>query len=322
MKKAVLVPVYFKSGRNDDYNKQLEAIKTLLTDEADFLEPAALGTQIPEKADAIVFPQVLGDAYKQVKDFKKLKLPLLLVTSEFGTVSMWDWEIASFLRTKGVNTIAPYNLDQTKKLCRSLSVKKELKSSKFLIFQDNPGQGFQAEIFKRFYWWEDECTELMHKKFGVEIVKKSFKELAQNAKNVPDNQVKDILEKRNISTGCCLPEKSLSSAIKMYVALKNEIDQDSSINGMGTNCLNESHFSDTTPCLAWSMLYDETGIMWACEADTMSLITEYILNKSLKAPIIMTNIYPFLMGMAALKHEKIPHFPEVDSWTGRTVKMV
>ena len=313
MKKAVLVPVYFKSGRNNDYNKQLEAIKTLLADEADVLEPAALGTQIPEKADAIVFPQVLGDAYKQVKDFKKLKLPLLLVTSEFGTVSMWDWEIASFLRTKGVSTIAPYNLDQTKKLCRSLSVKKELKGSKFLVFQDNPGQGFQPEIFKRFYWWEDECTELMYKKFGVEIVKKSFKELAQNAKNVPDNQVKDILKKRNMSTGCCLPEKSLSSAIKMYVALKNELEQDNSIKGMGTNCLNESHFSDTTPCLAWSMLYAETGIMWACEADTMSLITEYILNKSLKAPIIMTNIYPFLMGMAALKHEKIPHFPEVDS---------
>jgi hypothetical protein len=313
MKKTILVPVYFKSGRDNDYNKQLEAIKALLVDEAEVLEPVALGAQMPEKADAIVFPQVLGDAYKQVEDFKKLELPLLLVTSEFGTVSMWDWEIASFLRTKGVNTIAPYNLDQTKKLCRSLSVKKELKGSKFLVFQDNPGEGFQPEIFKRFYWWEDECTELMHKKFGVEIVKKSFKELAQKAKNVPCNQVKDVLEKRNISTGCCLSEKPLSSAIQMYVALKNELDQDSSIKGMGTNCLNESHFSDTTPCLAWSMLYEETGIMWACEADTMSLITEYILNKSLNAPIMMTNIYPFLMGMAALKHEKIPHFPEVDS---------
>lgn len=27
---------------------------------------------------------------------------------------------------------------------------------------------------------------------------------------------------------------------------------------------------------------------------------------------MMTNLYPFLMGQAALKHERIPHFPEVE----------
>jgi hypothetical protein len=32
----------------------------------------------------------------------------------------------------------------------------------------------------------------------------------------------------------------------------------------------------------------------------------------LSAPIIMSNIYPFLMGNAALAHEKIPAFPDVD----------
>lgn len=52
--------------------------------------------------------------------------------------------------------------------------------------------------------------------------------------------------------------------------------------------------------------------MWACEGDTMSLVTKFIINRSLDAPIIMSNIYPFLMGGAALKHEKIPYFPEVE----------
>ena len=27
---------------------------------------------------------------------------------------------------------------------------------------------------------------------------------------------------------------------------------------------------------------------------------------------MMTNLYPFLMGQAALAHERIPHFPAVD----------
>ena len=42
------------------------------------------------------------------------------------------------------------------------------------------------------------------------------------------------------------------------------------------------------------------------------MLTKYILNGSLDAPIMMTNLYPFLMGQAALKHERIPNFPDVD----------
>jgi hypothetical protein len=42
------------------------------------------------------------------------------------------------------------------------------------------------------------------------------------------------------------------------------------------------------------------------------MLTKYILHKSLDVPIMMTNLYPFLMGQAALAHERIPHFPEVE----------
>lgn len=81
--------------------------------------------------------------------------------------------------------------------------------------------------------------------------------------------------------------------------------------GVGTNCLNESFFSDTTPCLAWDMLFEEREILWACEADILSLLTECIVYYPLKAPVMMTNIYPFLMGEAALRHEPIERFPDV-----------
>ena len=45
----------------------------------------------------------------------------------------------------------------------------------------------------------------------------------------------------------------------------------------------------------------------------MSMISKHILHKSLGAPIMMTNLYPFLLGNAALKHEHIESFPEVES---------
>jgi L-fucose isomerase-like protein len=79
----------------------------------------------------------------------------------------------------------------------------------------------------------------------------------------------------------------------------------------GINCLNESHFSDTTPCLAWNWLYQDIGLTWGCEGDTMAMLTHHILHQSLPAPIMMTNMYPFLLGQAALKHERIVAFPEV-----------
>src|SRR5260370_25388303 len=309
--KARLVPVYFKSGQDADFTKQVDKLKGLLTDEAELLDPVALGSRLTD-AEAVVFPQMLGDAYRQLAEIKALELPLLIITSEFGTVSMWDWEVGSYLRSEGVETIAPYNLDQTKKICKALGVKKQLAQMKFMVFQDNPGEGFQASIFKRFYWWEDECVQRMLAKFGITIVKKSFKQMGAEAQQIPDQEAESVWEtwraRLNIDG---IWTRARNSALKVYIRLARELDQDDTIKGMGINCLNESHFSDTTPCLAWNMLYEERGLIWGCEGDIVSMLTKYILHKSLDVPIMMTNLNPFLMGQAALKHERIPNFPDI-----------
>ncbi len=110
-----------------------------------------------------------------------------------------------------------------------------------------------------------------------------------------------------------LSPRAVRSAVKVYLAVRRDLDADPSIRAAGINCLNESHFSDTTPCLAWNMLYQERRLIWGCEADTLSMITKYMLHKSLDAPIMMTNLYPFLLGNAALKHERIESFPAVEA---------
>jgi L-fucose isomerase-like protein len=81
---------------------------------------------------------------------------------------------------------------------------------------------------------------------------------------------------------------------------------------VGSNCLNESFLSHTTPCLAWDWFFEYDHIIWACEGDTVTLISKFILYSALQTPVMMTNIYPFLVGMAALKHEKIASFPDVN----------
>lgn len=309
--KPRLVPLYFEPGRDADFDRQLDALRALLADDAELLAPVPLGAPLPE-AEAAVFPQLLGEAYRALPAFQAIDVPILLVTSEFGTLSMWDWEIAEYLRSAGVATIGPYSLAQTRNVCRALGVKRELKDTKFLVYQDDPGQGFQAPIFKRFYWWEAECTARLAAKFGLTVVKKSFRELGVAARQISDREA-DEAWTRIAPPAADVSQRAARSAARLYLAVRRDLDADSSIRAAGMNCLNESHFSDTTPCLAWSALYEERGLIWGCEADTLAMATEYLLHKSLGAPLLMTNLYPFVLGNAALKHERIASFPAVES---------
>jgi len=309
--RARVVPLYFQSGMDADFSAQIGRLENLFRDEADIVEPVPLGAPLPA-ADAVVFPQLLGDAYRQLDQIKALDRPILVLTSEFGTMSMWDWEIITYLAAEGVDVIAPYTIEQAKTACRALAVRKDLDGAKMLVFQDNPGDGAQASIFKRFYWWEDECARRMLDKFGITIEKRSFKRLGADAMAIPDGEARAVWEEWRSRLRVSLSERALLSALKLYIAVKREMEGDDRIRAVGINCLNESHFSDTTPCLAWNMLYEERGLIWGCEADTVSMLTKHIVHASTGVPIMMTNLYPFLMGQAALKHERIPRFPDVD----------
>ena len=310
VEKPVLLPVYFSTEPDEEFKMQLAALHQLLKDDALFLAPVRLGSSVPDSVDAVVLPEVLGAAYRNLPGLKAIPVPILIITSEFGTVSMWDWEIAAYMRAEGMNPLAPTNLGQAKTMCRGLGVKRQLRKSRFLVFQDDPGAGFQASIFKRFYWWEDECAQRILAKFGVEIVRKSFKKLGETSQEISDVEAQAAASSRKIPVDG-VSSHSLLSAIKIYLAVKRELDADPGIQAAGINCLNESHFSDTTPCLAWSILYEEEKLIWGCEADTMSMLTKLVLHRSLDVPIMMTNLYPFILGQAALKHERIPAFPDV-----------
>jgi hypothetical protein len=312
--KAILVPIYIKTAEDPNFSAQLQKLHELLADEAEILEPVLLGTSMPE-TDGVVFPQMLGEAYRELDKIEKLPQPLLIVTSEFGTVSMWDWEINSYLAARGVKVIGPTNLEKTKQACRALALRRQLKHSKLLVFQDEPasGGGKQDAIFKRFYWWEPECVNAIQKKYGVSVVKKSFKKLAEAAKTISDESAQKVWEKRKSKTPIGnITNRAVLSAVKIYMAVKAELDQDPDIIAAGINCLNESMYSDTTPCLAWNLLYEDQRLVWGCEADLVSMLTKVLIGKTIQVPFMMTNLYPFQMGDAALKHEHIPYFPKVE----------
>jgi len=312
--KAKLVPIYFKSASDPDFSSQLQKLHEHLADEAEIVEPVLLGAPLPD-TDAVIFPEMLGQAYREVEKIKKLPQPLMVVTSEFGTVSMWDWEINSYLTAKGIGVIGPTSLEKTKQVCRAFALKRQLKKSKLLVFQDSPasGGGNQDEIFKRFYWWEPECVDAIEQKYGVSVIKKSFRKLGEDAGAISDEAAQAVWEQRRANTPVGrISTRAILSAVKLYMAVKTELDMDPDIVAVGINCLNESMFSDTTPCLAWNFLYEDQRMVWGCEADLVSMLTKVLVSKTIDVPFMMTNLYPFEMGNAALKHEHIPYFPQVE----------
>ncbi|MEG2360916.1 MAG: hypothetical protein RSB97_03690 [Christensenella sp.] len=314
MVKARLVPLYFDAANErerGEFSEQLGRLKEMYGDVAEFLEPVCVGDALPD-ADAIVFPQLIGAAFKEKENLKKYNMPMIVLTSKFGTVEMWDWEIVTFLRGEGMNVFSPYNIELAKVIIRAISAKKTLNNgAKFLMFQDTPGEGMQAYIFKRFYWWEEECTKKMEDTFGIKLIYRSWKAVGNRAKEISDAAAKDCCADWDVhQEGVC--EKSYLSAVKIYMAVKEVIDEVGGVEGVGSNCLNESFNCDTTPCLAWNMIFERDHIIWACEGDTLTLLSTFILYRALEKPIMMTNLYPFLVGMAALAHEKIDKFPDIE----------
>ncbi len=71
--KAALTPVYFKTSQDPDFTKQLGSLRSLFVQEAEFLEPVPLGAPIPRQADAVVFPQMLGEAYNRLAELKHMR---------------------------------------------------------------------------------------------------------------------------------------------------------------------------------------------------------------------------------------------------------
>ena len=251
---ARLVPLYLATADDPDFVAQLAQVRTLLEGVADVLEPLPLGAELPD-ADAVVLPQLVGGAYHRVEELRAIPLPIVVLTSEFGTMAMWDWELIAYFRAEGVETLAPYSLTDAVTVCRALAAKRELADGRFVVYQDRPGEGgFQPAIFKRFYWWEDECAERMRDACGVGVERRSYVELGARAKAIADARARTELERLDGR----LPvddvgERRLLAALKLYLALRDDLDEDDRILAMGVNCLNESACSDSTPCLAWNL---------------------------------------------------------------------
>ena len=312
--KTKVVPLRFLEADNSEaeFNRILDALKEIYKNEVEFLEPAIAGDEITKEADAVLFPVMWTNVYTEIdKLINTIHVPVIVLTTTVGVSLMFDWEAVAYMKQKGLQVFNPHSVELAKTIFKAIALKREMKHQKFLVFHDSKGEGLIAEQFKIFYWWNDECIQDMKKQFGINVVHKSYKALGEKAKAISDEDARKEMTRWDFHEEVPYARPVLA-AIKMFMAIRDEVDVEGDVVGCGVNCLNEGFYSDTTPCLAWSLLYQDRGVMWVCESDTSSLMTQYLIGSTIDSAIFTTNIYPFLSGMPALSHEKIQSFPDVE----------
>lgn len=107
--KAKVVPLRFKEineREQNEYREQLDTLIGIYGDVSDFLPPVTVGDPIPD-CDAVVFPQLVGAAYHYQDEIKAYNKPAVVITSQFGTVDMWDWELITYMHSHGINVFSP-----------------------------------------------------------------------------------------------------------------------------------------------------------------------------------------------------------------------
>ena len=313
MTRANLQPLYFGTEASEAFRRQFERLHEQLKAVAHLLAPLPFGADLSRaSADLIVLPQLSGAAYQMLEVFRSQSLPMVVLTSEFCSTAIWDWEITGWLRSAGIEVFTPYERRQTEILCRAVATKRELAQSRFLVFQDDVSAGLHADMFQRFYWWQRENSQRMFERFGITVEERSLLQLTEAVRSVSDHQARSIWEAWQARLPVFnVPEKALNDTLRLYAALKRILAEEPQIKGMGINCINEFPSMLATPCLVWNMLYQDHKLIWGCEADTLSMMTQHLVDRCLETPAVMTNIYPFLVGQPVLDHMDISAFPEV-----------
>lgn len=306
-----LLPAYFEPEPSDYLIQQLDHLQRQLGDLAELAPAQPVSSLDATGVDAILLADLSGAAYGRAAELVACELPIMIITSEFATVSMWDWEIRDYLAHRGVTTIAPDSVQEARLLLSGLAAKRDLNGGVFLAYLDDLGAGMQPDIFKRFFWYTDECVETLKEQFGLNVIRKSYRGLIAQAQEIPAERVAAAAAQVRLERQPNLSDSQLEDAMRIYLALERDVTSTGRVLAAGINCLNESESATSTPCLAFDLLFERHGIIWGCESDLMSMFTAYVVDKVTDAAFAMTNLYPFAIGEAALKHEGIPGFPQV-----------
>ncbi|MEM3832692.1 MAG: hypothetical protein QW128_03710 [Thermoprotei archaeon] len=131
--------------------------------------------------------------------------------------------------------------------------------------------------------------EIIKSRFGIDVIKLEVSDLIENAKNVREDDAKNIVnELKNKFGGIIEPNmEDLVKAAEFYFAIKNLTSQYNA-SGITVRCFDLIAYN-VTACIGVSLSNDD-GIVAGCESDLDSVLTMMIVHELTKEPVWMANV--------------------------------
>lgn len=296
----LLVPLHPGPEPTLSFNGRFVRARERLGPRARWLPPQPADRPLPPAAEAAFVPEVDLGVLEAAEHLGASGLPAMVATSADIALEPWDLEVRDTLRRRGVRVIAPLDGEEAETACRALALRSRLRHGLLVTWADEP------ERPRRFAWWDAPAVDLLRDRFGVRVERRSLDALRSRAEAVDERRAL-----AHAPPG--LPPDLALDAARLHLALRDELDElgDDVLAG-GIDCLAPSAHAGATPCHAWARLFEERGILWGCEADLLSMATELLVHHVLDTPVVMTNVYPFLLGQQVLDHLRLSRFPDVD----------
>jgi len=228
-------------------------------------------------------------------------------------MAMWDWEIINYLKAEGVSLLAPLLglPGRSRPVVPSLPSGSCERAGSCL-----PGQSWRgrlpAEHLQSLLLVARRVRRADPRKVRAKDREEERQGTRRQRKAIPDAQAREDWDRIRDTVHSLTSATRATSRHEAYRAVRDELDE-----GEGA--------------LRWDQLPERVGLLGhdpvprpgtfstrsatlsgAARADTVSMLTKFIVHRSLRVPVMMSHLYPFLMGQGRWKHERIPEFPRVD----------
>ena len=271
MTKARLLPVYFDPGRDAGFDAQLEALKRLARRRGGVpRRPSRSGAAARGRRGGVPAASRRGVPARW-RISRRIRAPDpdphlgVRHRCRCGT-----GRSSSYLRAEGVETIAPYDARADARRCaaRSRVEAASCAGNSSSSTRTTPAKARRPASSSASTGGRTNASDRMSARSASRSCEKSFARAGRRRRRTSATPT------RGSSRASAACRRTTASRARRSSAHSSSTSRssarpraDPASSPAGINCLNESHFSDTTPCLAWACSSRSAGSMWGCEAD-------------------------------------------------------
>jgi L-fucose isomerase-like protein len=283
----------FLNDSPKEYEKLIESIKSipgvdLLPATAAKFRTAQEVVQSIQSQDPDILlmniPRIGMSSAPIAESLGNLDIPVIILPQILELI-MVEADMASELRTKGVNAMLAASQAQALELAKVIAAPGILEGKRAVIY----GKPFDSTSVPA----HNLNADSIYKRTGVKIQYRPIEELKAQLESIGEASAQKELErwKKEAVEVVEASDKAILDACRLYILLRSMIDKEGWA-GISIDCLSFSFNSDRPiplPCLAFTRLRDE-GVAAPCEADVVGMLSSMLLQEISQKPSYFCNV--------------------------------